>query len=180
MTATSLSPTGSPPLSVDPDEAAQRQVEPIELKPHNVRTNAGDVEQQDNGEPVDGRWRSRVVVAPPAAFSHGDIRTSGNVDLTRLDGAGSCRDPTHAEARVGIATPICSGPPRAPDSVPRAARRQRSPRATSRPRRAGSAGARAGAPPGEPATQTPALMCGPDGCWVAWVQPPAGEGRRHG
>ena len=47
-----------------------------------------------------------------SAVSSWDIRTSGDADLqSQGHGAGSCRDPTHAEAKVGIATPICSEPP---------------------------------------------------------------------
>lgn len=86
VTATCVSPTGSPPLNADPDEAARGEIEPIELNEHNVRTTAGCWQQ--------ARGASWV-----------------NEDQGRRRGAGSGRDPTLAEAKVGIATPSAPNPP---------------------------------------------------------------------
>jgi tryptophan synthase beta chain len=131
VTATSVSPTGSPPLNVDPDGAVQGEIEPIELNRHNVRTTAGML--ATGKRPVVGERGSRAT-----------------------PGAESGRDPTPAEAKVGIATPSAPNPPE---------------RRTVCHARPGGGGR-----PGPPTCRAGAgLMCGMDGCWVAWVQPPAGE-----
>ena len=86
VTATCVSPTGSPPLNADPDEAARGEIEPIELNEHNVRTTAGCWQQASGPSWV-------------------------NQDQGRRRRSESGRDPTPAEAKVGIATPSAPNPP---------------------------------------------------------------------